>query len=207
MKKNIVALLMCALLLSACGKGDKATNDTEIKSTDSSNVEVLTKNEGNAAAANAKNSDRSDEKTTATDADETKVDADELSSLAEHADYISHVRITAAADAQDITYLEDYKGDLSNIAMELPKGVKSDREYLLFYIDGADGKIQPVAEDSAFIELEGSDDERLAYIKKTFKKETPSVERKTTTDLTDNAKADATKDAEESTRTLTTKSK
>lgn len=212
MKKLIITTLMLSLMLSACNK--KPAEPTS-NSTKSSSVEVLTnQNDGEKVTKAEDTTDEKDKKTT--EDSETKKDEvkdTNIASLIKSADYISRIRITTVGTSTDVNFIEDYKGDLSNIVLDIPKGLKENREYILFYTDGKDGKIVPVSEDSAFIELSGVDDSRLKYLDREFGvKSTPGIvettdsKKSTTKDSKDSTtKKDTTKTTTKDTTKTTTK--
>lgn len=180
MKKLILTTLLLSLLLTACKKQSETTANTEQKTTaNKATVEVLTNEtkdaedvtaEDDSSESENKSSDEDKSKTENKNATEEKetVNETDIKSLVENADYISRIRITSAGSSTDITFIEDYKGDLSNIELNIPNGLKANREYILFYVDGKDGAITPVSEDGGFIELSDSDDSRIAYLEKQF---------------------------------------
>lgn len=158
-KLLIVSLLVLSLMFSACGK-DKNINklpeenkakvqDFKGKDKDSVENEELNVDE--------KNNDEEEN---------NKVDKELLKELNDEADYISRIKVQVATDSKpQINFIEDYKGDLANIDMEIPyKSLNPGSEYIIFYKDGVDGKIGPISKDNAFIEITGSDDGNLNYI-------------------------------------------
>ena len=80
-----------------------------------------------------KKKDTADEKNSAKNNDIKDTD---IVSLIKNSDYISRIRITSAGSSTDVNFIEDYRGDLSNIVLDIPKGLKENREYILFYVDG-----------------------------------------------------------------------
>ena len=67
-----------------------------------------------------------------------------------------------------VSFLKDYKGDLSQIKVDVPKNLSPNKEYLIFYRDDEKGEVSPTTRDGAFIELQGDKDSNLIYIEKQF---------------------------------------
>ena len=140
--------LLLSLSLSACGKKDKVdtkTNDKQVSS------ETTAK--------------KTDEEQVAT----SNFDKEAVNELIKNSDYISRIRIsTSTAEGMSISFLKDYKGDLSQIEVDVPKNLSPNKEYLIFYRDDEKGEISPTTGDGAFIELQGDKDSNLIYIEKQF---------------------------------------
>lgn len=208
MKKLILATALLSVLLVACNKSDSSTNQT---ASNTGSVDVLTNQTNQADQTNNSKT----EQTTNTSTDETQgsttdktqnsattensestekaIDNTDIKSLIENSDYISRIKINAVGNSSDVTFIQDYKGDLSNIVLELPKGLKDNQEYILFYIDGKDGALTPVTEGGGFIELSGSDDSRLKTVEKTLGiTSTPKVVESTSSETTVNLQEDKT---------------
>ena len=66
------------------------------------------------------------------------------------------------------SFLKDYKGDLSQIEVSLPKTLTPNKEYIVFFKDDDKGEVSPTERDGAFIELQGDKDSNLIYIEKQF---------------------------------------
>lgn len=140
--------LLLTLSLSACGKKDQGnlkTNDTKAAS------ETTTK--------------KTDEEQVAT----SNFDKEVVDDLIKNSDYISRIRIsTSTAEGMNTSFLKDYKGDLSQIEIDLPKNLSPNKEYIIFYRDDENGKVSPTSRDGSFIELHGDKDSNLIYIEKNF---------------------------------------
>lgn len=140
--------LLLSLSLSACGKKDKVdtkTNDKQVSS------ETTAK--------------KTDEEQVAT----SNFDKETVNELIKNSDYISRIRIsTSTAEGMSISFLKDYKGDLSQIEVDVPKNLSPNKEYLIFYRDDENGEVSPTTRDGAFIELQGDKDSNLIYIEKQF---------------------------------------
>ena len=140
--------LLLTLSLSACGKKDQGnlkTNDTKVAS------ETTDK--------------KTDEEQVAT----SNFDKEVVDDLIKNSDYISRIRIsTSTAEGMNTSFLKDYKGDLSQIEIDLPKNLSPNKEYIIFYRDDENGKVSPTSRDGSFIELQGDKDSNLIYIEKNF---------------------------------------
>lgn len=140
--------LLLSLSLSACSKKDKVdtkTNDTKVES------ETTAK--------------KTDEEQVAT----SNFDKEAVNELIKNSDYISRIRIsTSTAEGMSISFLKDYKGDLSQIEVDVPKNLSPNKEYLIFYRDDEKGEVSPTTRDGSFIELQGDKDSNLIYIEKNF---------------------------------------
>lgn len=140
--------LLLSLSLAACGKKDQAkaeANEAKVAS------EVANK--------------ETDEEQVAT----SNFDKEAVNELIKNSDYISRIRIsTSTAEGMSTAFLKDYKGDLSQIQVDIPKNLSPNKEYLIFYRDDEKGKVSPTDRDGAFIELQGDKDSNLIYIEKQF---------------------------------------
>lgn len=140
--------LLLSLSLSACGKKDKVdtkTNDKQV-----------------ASETTAK---KTDEEQVAT----SNFDKETVNELIKNSDYISRIRIsTSTAEGMNTSFLKDYKGDLSQIEVDVPKNLSPNKEYLIFYRDDEKGEVSPTTRDGSFIELQGDKDSNLIYIEKQF---------------------------------------
>lgn len=140
--------LVLSLTLAACGKKDKVdtkTNDTKVESS----IDDKKTDEDQVATSN--------------------FDKEAVNELIKNSDYISRIRIsTSTAEGMSISFLKDYKGDLSQIEVDVPKNLSPNKEYLIFYRDDEKGEVSPTTRDGAFIELQGDKDSNLIYIEKHF---------------------------------------
>ncbi len=140
--------LLLSLSLAACGKKDQAkaeSNEAKVAS------EVTNK--------------ETDEEQVAT----SNFDKEAVNELIKNSDYISRIRIsTSTAEGMSTAFLKDYKGDLSQIQVDIPKNLSPNKEYLIFYRDDEKGEVSPTDRDGAFIELQGDKDSNLIYIEKQF---------------------------------------
>ena len=150
MKKLLIVLVSLTLALSLAGCGKKnakaeKTNDAKISSVavekEASEEEITTSN----------------------------FDKEAVNELIKNSDYISRVRIsTSTAEGMNTSFLKDYKGDLSQIEVSLPKTLTPNKEYIVFFKDDDKGEVSPTERDGAFIELQVDKDSNLIYIEKQF---------------------------------------
>ena len=140
--------LLLSLSLAACGKKDQAkaeANEAKVAS------EVANK--------------ETDEEQVAT----SNFDKEAVNELIKNSDYISRIRIsTSTAEGMSTAFLKDYKGDLSQIQVDIPKNLSPNKEYLIFYRDDENGEVSPTDREGSFIELQGDKDSNLIYIEKQF---------------------------------------
>ena len=140
--------LLLSLSLAACGKKDQAkaeANEAKVAS------EVANK--------------ETDEEQVAT----SNFDKEAVNELIKNSDYISRIRIsTSTAEGMSTAFLKDYKGDLSQIQVDIPKNLSPNKEYLIFYRDDEKGEVSPTDREGSFIELQGYKDSNLIYIEKQF---------------------------------------
>ncbi|MDK7755493.1 MAG: hypothetical protein QP753_04905 [Peptoniphilus harei] len=140
--------LLLSLSLAACGKKDQAkaeANEAKVAS------EVANK--------------ETDEEQVAT----SNFDKEAVNELIKNSDYISRIRIsTSTAEGMSTAFLKDYKGDLSQIQVDIPKNLSPNKEYLIFYRDDEKGEVSPTDREGSFIELQGDKDSNLIYIEKQF---------------------------------------
>lgn len=140
--------LLLSLSLNACGKKDQAkaeANEAKVAS------EVANK--------------ETDEEQVAT----SNFDKEAVNELIKNSDYISRIRIsTSTAEGMSTAFLKDYKGDLSQIQVDIPKNLSPNKEYLIFYRDDEKGEVSPTDREGSFIELQGDKDSNLIYIEKQF---------------------------------------
>ena len=192
-KKLIVtSILSISLLLTSCGKkSDKKKVDTN------NNLKIETSD----VEDNIFEDEKKDTKEkTAT----VKVDKELLNDLMTGSDYITRVKIQVDAENKTtVNFIEDYKGDLSNIEIKLPKSLTAGREYLIFYKDGTDGVITPTNVEESFIVIQGSDDGYLNYIEANYLKDDESD--KNTKDKDINIKKDEKKDTSKKSASTSTK--
>lgn len=140
--------LLLSLSLAACGKKDQAKSEA---------------NEAKVASEVANK--ETDEEQVAT----SNFDKEAVNELIKNSDYISRIRIsTSTAEGMSTAFLKDYKGDLSQIQVDIPKNLSPNKEYLIFYRDDEKGEISPTDREGSFIELQGDKDSNLIYIEKQF---------------------------------------
>lgn len=206
---SMILIMSASLMLSSCGKKDDSSNNKQTQSNNTS-INLTNKNsntESDLLEEDAINSSKSPSKET-------------LSNLVENSDYISRVRVQMdPANKPNYTFIEDYKGDLSSVVIALPDNLLANREYLIFYLDGTNGKIMPTREDQSFVEIQSTNDASLKYIESIFKKDsTPSLkDDKSTfldeddsftsdTKLDDSKKKSTVKSSDSTTKSTTKKS-
>lgn len=206
---SMILIMSASLMLSSCGKKDDSSNNKQTQSNNTS-INLTNKNsntESDLLEEDAINSSKSPSKET-------------LRNLVENSDYISRVRVQMdPANKPNYTFIEDYKGDLSSVVIALPDNLLANREYLIFYLDGTNGKIMPTREDQSFVEIQSTNDASLKYIESIFKKDsTPSLkDDKSTfldeddsftsdTKLDDSKKKSTTKSSDSTTKSTTKKS-
>ena len=140
--------LLLSLSLAACGKKDQAKSEA---------------NEAKVASEVANK--ETDEEQVAT----SNFDKEAVNELIKNSDYISRIRIsTSTAEGMSTAFLKDYKGDLSQIQVDIPKNLSPNKEYLIFYRDDEKGEVSPTDREGSFIELQGDKDSNLIYIEKQF---------------------------------------
>lgn len=163
MNKKIVliTLLSSTLLLYGCGKKEDSKN---IKVENKPKIETANSKNANSESVSAENSEKLEDTT-------KKLNKDSLKKLMDDSDYISRIKVLASQEGNDVTFVEDFKGDLSNIEIELPKSLLANREYIIFYTDTKKGKIEPTNGDDSFIEVEGNNDATLNYIESMYQKD------------------------------------
>lgn len=182
----ITSALSLSLLLSACGKKDTAKGP-ELNS----NSSVIESNE------NDEDMMIFNEETKKSKETPVVVDKESMKSLMSESDYITRVKIQVDAENKTTTnFIEDFKGDLSNVEITLPKTLTPSREYLVFYRDGADGNIVPTNTDKSFIEIQGSDDGNLNYIEANYIKDIKSDNKSTIKDINNTKSTISTKESD-----------
>lgn len=140
--------LLLSLSLAACGKKDQAKSEAN-----------------EAKVASEVTNKETDEEQVAT----SNFDKEAVNELIKNSDYISRIRIsTSTAEGMSTAFLKDYKGDLSQIQVDIPKNLSPNKEYLIFYRDDEKGEISPTDREGSFIELQGDKDSNLIYIEKQF---------------------------------------
>lgn len=140
--------LLLSLSLAACGKKDQAKAGAS-----------------EAKVASEIGNKETDEEQVAT----SNFDKEAVNELIKNSDYISRIRIsTSTAEGMSTAFLKDYKGDLSQIQVDIPKNLSPNKEYLVFYKDDEKGEVSPTDRNGAFIELQGDKDSNLIYIEKQF---------------------------------------
>ena len=140
--------LLLSLSLAACGKKDQAKTEAN-----------------EAKVASEVTNKETDEEQVAT----SNFDKEAVNELIKNSDYISRIRIsTSTAEGMSTAFLKDYKGDLSQIQVDIPKNLSPNKEYLIFYRDDEKGEVSPTDREGSFIELQGDKDSNLIYIEKQF---------------------------------------
>lgn len=140
--------LLLSLSLAACGKKEQAKAGAS-----------------EAKVASEIGNKETDEEQVAT----SNFDKEAVNELIKNSDYISRIRIsTSTAEGMSTAFLKDYKGDLSQIQVDIPKNLSPNKEYLVFYKDDEKGEVSPTDRNGAFIELQGDKDSNLIYIEKQF---------------------------------------
>lgn len=176
MKKLLPAIaLSLALLLAGCSGTNQNTDANE----ESKENTVNTVSEENADMTDGETEDNStdgektedgDEENEVSDTDK-EITKDELYNMMASSDYIGRVKLTRLGDNDtELKVLENYKGSLSNIEFPVPKGLKTDREYLLFYKDDEEGNITPTNGNRSFIEVAPTNDTVLDYVEEIYDK-------------------------------------
>lgn len=96
----------------------------------------------------------------------------ELRNLMSESDYIARVKLIQLGDqAQELKILANYKGSLSNIEFDMPKGLSPNTEYLLFYHDDEEGNVVPTTNEMPAIAVAPENDTILDYVRKTYNKD------------------------------------
>ncbi|WP_071027764.1 ferlin [Peptoniphilus raoultii] len=154
--KLLIITLILPIFLMACGKNK---NPGEAEANVNSKNTVVIKNEG---------SENSEENMPMT----SSFDKEYIDNLIENSTYISKVRIqSSSTNGVEANFLTDYLGDLSNIEVELPKSLSPNKEYIVFYKDGEEGKIEPTRGGDSFIEIQDENDGNLVYLEEKYIKE------------------------------------
>lgn len=183
-RKLFIILLILPLLLVGCKKNK--TTKLPVDNTNNKTTEVTTNKEGEDTQTeegatdgeNVENPDETDPANTEVE-DETNPEAtakafdkEFLKSLCDDSSYISRIRVNQdSAEGYTASFVVDYKGDLSQVEMTIPKTLKSGREYIIFYKDDENGKIVPARSEDSFIEIMSSEDKSLTYVENRYKRE------------------------------------
>lgn len=153
MKKTLaISGLSLALILTACGQKDNQNQKVQKP------INTSPKIEESSPSLNEES------------ADKEGVSREEVRKLMTQSDYISRVKLTQLGDGKtELTILDNYKGSLSNIEFTEPKNLSTNKEYLIFYKDDADGNVVATSKD-AVIEVASKNDTVLDYIERTYAK-------------------------------------
>ncbi len=159
--KLLISVLALSLFLSACGKKNE-NKDSNVKIGSSTNKVVVNSN-------SASNKESEDSKESANTPITSAFDKEFVDNLIENSNYISRVRIqNSSTNGLESNFLTDYVGDLSNVEIELPKSLIPNKEYIIFYKDGDNGKIEPTRGNDSFIEIKDENDSNLIYLNEKF---------------------------------------
>ncbi len=188
-RKLFIILLILPLLLVGCKKNKTTKLPVENQNTKTTEVtnnkegEDKTDQEGTANTENGENPDGTDsentegEEGTAPEATPKAYNKEFLKSLCDDSSYISRIRVNQdSAEGYTASFVVDYKGDLSQVEMTIPKTLKSGREYIIFYKDDENGKIVPARSEDSFIEIMSSEDKSLNYVENRYKREEKQAE-------------------------------
>ncbi len=185
-RKLFIILLILPLLLVGCKKNkstklpveNQNTKTTEVTNNkegeDKTNAEgtTNTKNGENPDGTDLENTEAEGQEATAPEATAKAYNKEFLKSLCDDSSYISRVRINQdSAEGYTASFVVDYKGDLSQVEMTIPKTLKSGREYIIFYKDDENGKIVPARSEDSFIEIMSSEDKSLNYVENRYRRE------------------------------------
>ena len=192
MKKTLaISGLSLALILTACGQKDNQNQKVQKP------INTSPKIEESSPSLNEESVDKEG------------VSREEVRKLMTQSDYISRVKLTQLGDGQtELTILDNYKGSLSNIEFTEPKNLSTNKEYLIFYKDDADGNVVPTSKD-AVIEVASKNDTVLDYIERTYAKtdqtedqssrKTEEKKRDSSEDSKKESSSKSSKDSKEST--------
>ena len=192
MKKTLaISGLSLALILTACGQKDNQNQKVQKP------INTSPKIEESSPSLNEES------------ADKEGVSREEVRKLMTQSDYISRVKLTQLGDGQtELTILDNYKGSLSNIEFTEPKNLSTNKEYLIFYKDDADGNVVATSKD-AVIEVASKNDTVLDYIERTYAKtdqtedqssrKTEEKKRDSSEDSKKESSSKSSKDSKEST--------
>lgn len=215
-----VIILGLSLLVTGCkGPANEGTPETPTVNTAQEEEKNKVKNNRDNTAANAEKTEKDEganEGTTEKDAEKKTTEEEEeeknpkevtpttepkskgeVYNMMADSDYISRVKlIRLGNDQKELKILENYKGSLSNIEFNVPNGLKTDKEYLVFYKDDTDGTLIPTAGNDSFIEVAPTNDTILDYVAKTYGKDEESKEKKAAEEKGSSSKdQEKTKDA------------
>lgn len=192
MKKTLaISGLSLALILTACGQKDNQNQKVQKP------INTSPKIEESSPSLNEES------------AEKEGVSREEVRKLMTQSDYISRVKLTQLGDGQtELTILDNYKGSLSNIEFTEPKNLSTNKEYLIFYKDDADGNVVATSKD-AVIEVASKNDTVLDYIERTYAKtdqtedqssrKTEEKKRSSSEDSKKESSSKSSKDSKEST--------
>lgn len=182
MKRKILAvLLLLPLILVGCKKNKTTELPVKNETKTSQNQKTNEK-----TSQNQKNGTDKEENTSLTEEDPLNEDKegstleptqksynrDFLKNLCDDSSYISRVRINQeSGQGYAANFVVDYKGDLSQVELDIPKNLTSGREYIIFYKDDDNGKIVPTRSEDSFIEIVSSDDKALSYVENRYKRQ------------------------------------
>lgn len=178
MKKTLaISGLSLALILTACGQKDNQNQKVQKP------INTSPKIEESSPSLNEES------------ADKEGVSREEVRKLMTQSDYISRVKLTQLGDGQtELTILDNYKGSLSNIEFTEPKNLSTNKEYLIFYKDDADGNVVATSKD-AVIEVASKNDTVLDYIERTYAKTDQTEDQSSR--KTEERKRDSSEDSSE----------
>ncbi|MDO5712952.1 MAG: hypothetical protein Q4Q07_00845 [Tissierellia bacterium] len=196
MKKILPTIVLgVALIVTGCTGGNEGkntenannkvntvnVNNEEGKNTNTEALDNEKNAENTNEDGNEKNKETTNNNLSATDNKE--LTKDQLYDMMVKSDYISRVKLTRLGDNDtELKVLENYKGSLSNIEFPVPKGLKTDREYLLFFHDDEEGNVTPTNGNMSFIEVAPTNDTILEYVEATYKKDEPEEDSTKTKD-------------------------
>lgn len=152
------------MLLTACGKNKKTQT---VEPDESSKIPTS----GEVSAQNV-NGEENTEGALQNEPTAKTFDRDLVKKLCEDSSYISRVKIGEATEgANEISFVVDYKGDLSNIKMTAPKSLTPGKEYLIFYKDDENGKVVPTKAEDSYVEIASTNDSTLSYVENRYKRQ------------------------------------
>lgn len=165
MKRKFIALILISLmLLTACGKNKKTPT---VQPDESSKIPTS----GEVSTQNTVGEENT-EGTLQNEPTAKTFDRDLVKKLCEDSSYISRVKIGEATEgANEISFVVDYKGDLSNIKMTAPKNLTPGKEYLIFYKDDENGKVVPTKAEDSYVEIASTNDSTLSYVENRYKRQ------------------------------------
>lgn len=123
----------------------------------------------------------------------------ELRNLMSESDYIARVKLTQLGDqAQELKILANYKGSLSNIEFDMPKGLSPNTEYLLFYHDDEEGNVVPTTNEMPAIAVAPENDTILDYVRKTYNKDDETSQERADREAKEREAAEKAKESKRS---------